>query len=514
MNILLINVPSRRGKAGFGLPMGLLYVGGIIERCGHKAKILDIYLDDIELKDFDTNSLDKIYKTIEDFKPSIIGYGGIATSYGRTKKISCAVKVNYPDIFQITGGPLSSVYELLLTKTAIDVVFHGETEVNLPIFLARFEQKEPFNDISGISYLQDRKIIKNTPAQQIEDLDTIPLPAYHLVEAERYFHNAEDWYNGQQLVLDSNFHYRDIAKRIGNGKYYFDIVTSRGCTHRCLFCYRHVHGIRQHSVAYVVRHLKYLKETYDIRGFEFNDELFNSRLEWVTAFCDALEDEDLNIFYIVGGARVDKINEKILRRLKDTGCVGISYGHESGSDTILKEYNKGTTCKQNKDITLLTTKIGISCPVQLVIGSPGESLRTIYETIQFLKDLDAYRYSLNYLIALPETPIWEYVKENRLVGNIEMYLDSVSEYGGKPILNLTKMPEKVWKNLHRLVYKEVRLQYYRRTKTKNKLLYIYLFAISYRISPLLYRILSHIPLKIKRKLIPRWIKSRIGEFSF
>ena len=70
------------------LPLGLLYVGAIIERCGHEAKIADPYLDDFELKDFDSGGFGKINSIIEDYQPSIIGYGGIATSYGRTKRLS------------------------------------------------------------------------------------------------------------------------------------------------------------------------------------------------------------------------------------------------------------------------------------------------------------------------------------------------------------------------------------------------------------------------------------------
>ncbi len=491
MNILLINVPSRKGRGGFMLPIALLYVGGIIERCGHKAEVLDLYLDDVELKDFDSHNFNKIFKAIENFKPSIVGYGGIATSYGRTKKLSMSIKEKYPEIFQIAGGALSSVYELLLTKTGVDLVFHGETEVKLPNFLIRFKQKELFYDLPGISYLLNGEVVKNNPASQIEDLDMVPVPAYHLVEVEKY-----------------------LEKNIGNGQYYLPIMTSRGCTHRCLFCYRHLHGIRQHSVTYVMRHIKFLRETYNIKGFLFCDELFNSQPEWVTEFCDALEDENLNIFYIVGGARIDKINETILCRLKETGCIEIGYGHESGSDMILKEYRKGVTSKLNKDISLLTKKIGINCPVQLVIGSHSETLSTIYETIQLLKDLDAYQYSLNYLIPLPETPIWEYVKKNRLVEDVEMYLDKVAELGGKPILNLTKMPERIWKNLHRLIYKEVRLHYYRKKYQKFKLLFAYVFIVTYKISPFIYKISPHIPSRLKRIFIPKWIKLRIAKFLF
>ncbi|MDD5136525.1 MAG: hypothetical protein PHN63_04175, partial [Candidatus Omnitrophica bacterium] len=86
MNILLINTPSRRGKAGFWMPLGLIYAGSAAERCGHKAVIVDPYLGDIELKRFDAGNFNRIIDAIERYNPSVIGYGGIATSYSRAKR--------------------------------------------------------------------------------------------------------------------------------------------------------------------------------------------------------------------------------------------------------------------------------------------------------------------------------------------------------------------------------------------------------------------------------------------
>jgi len=223
MNVLLVNVPSR--KEGFMLPLGLLYVGAIVERCGHKAKIVDPYLND-------TNFLNK---TIEEFNPTIIGFGGIATSYGRTKQLSLYIKDSYPDIVQIAGGALASTYELLLTRTKIDVVFHGETEVSLPLFLERLAHGKLFHDMPGISYLSKGQVIRNEPPKQIENLDEIPLPAYHLVDIRRYLSPVKDYLNTYSITMHSNSIYSDIFKRIGNKTHFLSILSSRGCTHRCFF---------------------------------------------------------------------------------------------------------------------------------------------------------------------------------------------------------------------------------------------------------------------------------------
>ena len=164
--------------------------------------------------------------------------------------------------------------------------------------------------------------------------------------------------------------------------------------------------------------------------FLFGDELFNFSPAWVMEFCDAIEREKLDIFYNVAGARIDKTDENMLRRLKETGCIAITYGQESGSDTILREYKKGVSKEKNKEISMLTNKLGILSIVQLVIGSPSETDKTIEETIGFLRDIHCCLYSLNYLIPLPETPSWEVVKKRGLIKDEEKYLDDVAEYGG------------------------------------------------------------------------------------
>ncbi len=503
MNILLINVPSRSGKGGFTLPLGLLYVGGIIERCGHKAKILDLYLDDIDLKGLNSGDYNNVYKMIDEFKPDIIGYGGIATSYGRTKKLANAIRSRYGGIFQIAGGPLASVYDLLLERAGIDLVFHGEAERNLSAFLDNFSTGRSVSDIPGVSYSNNGKITRNQPAAQVDDLDSIPFPAYHLIDVAKYMHSIDAWLSSYNDTIKSNPQSADLIRRIGDKKTFISIVASRGCTHRCFFCYRHVHGVRRHSVNYVIDHIKYLQNTYNCDGFQFCDELFNSNPEWVIALCEAIEKERLDIFYLVGGARVDKVNEKMLKFLKQTGCIEINYGHESGSDVILKEYRKGVTAQMNKEVTLMTSVVlGLHCPIQLVIGAPGETSATINETVQFLKDLGARQASLNYVIPLPETPSWQYAQDKKLISDVEAYLDTVAEEGGTPIVNLTGASYRVWKSWGPFIWKELQLN----AKKKDSPGFYPIYFLFYNIVYIMETLISARHRRIMRKYIKLILK--------
>lgn len=453
------------------MPLGLLYVASIIKRCGHEAQLYDPYVDDYDLGDLDRNNYKKLDDIIENYKPDIIGFGGIATSYGRTKKLSLYLHNNYPDIFQIAGGPLSSVYDLLLTRTKVDLVFHGETESSFPNFIKIFDDKKSWGNIEGISFYRDHEIIITKHPLQINDLDTIPLPEYQLIDLPNYYIDIKNMLESYKFYAMGN---QDIINRINSKKYYLPIISSRGCTHKCLFCYRHMRGVRQHSVNYVIHHIKYLQQTYGIDGFQFCDELFNSNPNWVIDFCDAIERENLDIIYLIGGARVDKVNSKMLYRLKETGCIEINYGHESGSDTILKEYGKGVNSNMNREITILSQKIGLHTPIQLVIGSPSETSQTIYETIRFLADVGAHSVSLHYLIPLPMTPIWKYVERNGLIKDVGKYLDSVAENDVGALINLTKIPDEEWRNWQYLISIQVKLNY---MKTKTPILYYILNQI-------------------------------------
>jgi radical SAM superfamily enzyme YgiQ (UPF0313 family) len=464
MNILLVNVPSRRGKGGFTLPLGLLYVGGIVERCGHRARIFDPYLYDADLGD---DIVAALRRTIEDFNPRVVGFGGISTSYGRAKELSASIRRDHPEMVMIAGGALSSVADLLLTKTDVDVVFHGETETSLPAFLDSLEKGTGFAGLTGISYRSAEGVVGTPPVEQIGDLDTIPFPAYHLVELDRYFTDVNDWLASYEVNLENLPGKEDILRRIEGKRRYIPIVSSRGCTHRCLFCYRHMKGHRQNTVGYTMAHMKFLRDHYGVEGFQFCDELFNAKRSWVMDFCDGVERENPGVFYLIGGARVDRVDEEMLLRLKGTGCIEINYGQESGSDAILKEYRKGTTGRQNRDVTILTTKkVGLACPVQIVIGSPGETNETIEETIDLLKAVEAYQYSINYLIALPGTPAWDVVEDRGLVPDVEAYLDEVADVGGAPLINLTSVPDDVWRGWASMIRREMSIEYVRRKGLK------------------------------------------------
>ena len=473
MRFLIFNVPSRRGPGGKWIPIAAMAVGGIVERAGHTPKFCDLYDDN----DDGTIDWPAIRTRIEDFDPHIIGFTGIATSYGLTKELSILIRNQYPEIILIAGGALASAYELLLKHTGVDVVFHGEAENSLDQFLHRLVAKESVSDIKGISYTFDGKVIRNDPVEQIKDLDSIPFPAYHIVDnVERYFELAAEGYKSKfdiaPLIQGNQRHISRILKK--NKDKLEDIterqvrtvpiMTSRGCTHKCTFCYRHVNGMRNHTPEYVIRHIEFLRDTYGVEGIRFADELFTSRKKRVFEICEAVRDSGLGTTFDIQGVRCDKVDRELLELFWDCGAWGLSYGQESGSVKILAEYAKGVTREQNIAVTKLTNEVGLANTVQLVFGSPSETVSTIYETISFLKESGAYGVSLNYMIPLPETPMWQHCIDNGDIVDQETWLELAAEFGGpNPLLNLTKESDIVWRYFASIMVLELRMHYWWKT---------------------------------------------------
>ena len=454
MKAILVYVPSRRGAGALIIPFGPMAVASSLRAEGWES----------QLHDFIFCTPEQLLESIEEYQPDFIGYSGIASSYTTTKEISHAVRKRFPRLTQMAGGPLASTYEYLLGHGVVDYVLHGEAEASLPKMLKALQGGMPFEDVGGLSRLVEGSVVRNAPEPQVQDLDTLALPAYDLMDVEPYVENLSDKIKTYDYAMRRTPQLKERIEHFisrGNDRF-LQTFTSRGCTHACLFCYRHLRGIRRFSVEYAIRHIRHVVDTYNLKGISIADELFNSDTGWVYDFCDAVEAEFKgDLFIRILGARVANVDRKMLQRLWDVGAYEIDYGQESGSASILKGYRKGATIEQNEEVTNLSNEVGFFTPLQLVIGSPMETTRTIFETIGFMGRIRAIKShtSINYLIPLPETPIWKHVMDNNMIPDVEAYLERVAQYGGMFSLglNLTKAPRLLWILWWVLLYRAARM---------------------------------------------------------
>ena len=429
MKILLIYVPSRRQE--IIIPFGLLYLASSVKEEGNDVRIIDLCLDKI--------SDEELMSEIDIYQPDVVGFGAITPGYQNLIRITLKIRSRFPDILLIAGGIIASVSRLLITKADIDVVVLKEGETVIKNVLKVISENSSFCNVRGIAYKgEGGSYNENAHEVQISNMDDIPIPPYSLINVRRYCSSVDgymDEFNWNGILTKSEI---DLIK--SKSDYLIPIVTSRGCTHQCSFCYRHMKGVRQFSPGYVIKQIKYLQREYQIHFFQFNDELTNVTKKWCHDFCDLLDSENMNITYVINGARVSNVDEYLLRRFKETGCVGIGFGYESGSQKILEYVNKGVSKEENYEVGRLLKKVGLNDAAQIVIGFPPESPETIDETIKFLKSLAPIRPSVNYILPFPGTRDWDYCLKNGLIKNEEEFILAYDEASTFRI-NLTQYSE-------------------------------------------------------------------------
>lgn len=432
MNILMIEVPSLPGEGS--VPFGLLYAASSAHRAGHSVRILD------QVKEGSDFAL--VRAALKEHSPKAIGLGGITPSYKNCKRLIAELREENKDIPIIIGGVISSVHELLLTKAGADYVVHGEAELTFPELLKTLEDGGDVSGVKGISYLDGGNVRKTGPRSAVPKLDDIPMPEFSLLDMSKYLDPLDSWARNYFGFDEGEL--AGIRKKLSGKRYLFPIITARGCTHKCIFCYRHLRGWRQHSVGYVISMMRRLQEKYGADVFQINDELTTADKSWVKEFCAALKREKLGILFIVLSSRVDSVNEDILRRLKDAGCIMINYGYESGSDTILKEIRKGVSREQALRTGLLTKKVGIKNVPEIIVGFPSETDETVEDTIDFLKRLDTWPISTNTPMPFPETSLWSKAVDAGLIGDEEEF---ISSYRHGIFVNFTEYPDDKVKRL-------------------------------------------------------------------
>ena len=441
MKVLLVLPPTAEKPSYAEPPAGLLYVGSALKRAGHAVTVLDIYRHH--------RSPEELLQLVRDEQYEVLGFGGITTCYGYVKEASLLIRKNLPTVHLIAGGVLSSTYELLLQHTAIDVVCRAEGELTAVNVVNRLaEGRRVFDDIRGVAFLQEGKVVKSLPQPYIENLDDIPIPDYELLDMDEYAFDA---------MKDPFFSIEPSCRSFYRpGMRVFNLKTARGCTNACTFCYRHFAGYRQHSIEYVIRHIRRLQERYNVHFIRFGDELFTRDKAWILEFTKRLVAESITIKYIIHGVRTDNVDRELMLALKNSGCVTVFIGFESGSQKILNVMRKNVALETNIAAVRTILDSGLNVLVQTVIGMPSEDHKTIAETIDSLirSGVSPEWLSINYTQAYPGTWLWQHAIKTGMIVNTEQYLIDLGRSNAL-LLNYTDVPLSETRKWSALIYDSV-----------------------------------------------------------
>jgi anaerobic magnesium-protoporphyrin IX monomethyl ester cyclase len=431
MKIVICTTPIRSHPTDYP-PFGSMAVIQALRRAG-----FDPYFYDIDGLRPDFAAVEKFFT---EHQPDVVGISAVvSTAYGYTKKLSAMIRVRCPQARIVVGGNLAASAEILHRLAGIDYCCIGEGElvsVNLMRYLeahpGRAKDEEALSAIKGLSYLRQDGEMAFTGYETALPADQVFNPDYSILER---FSRIENFVNDPTNRPDFREDPRTQEPH-RRGKKMITLVSAKGCVARCTFCHRWDKGYRPIPTKSLVEHLRFFKEKYDVGFVQFSDENFGSDRRQVEEFLEAMKSED--ILYIVGGVRVRSVNPDLLRRMKESGCVALYYGMETGSPAILEMMEKKASLQDNINAAIWTKEAGLYTIYQLVIAMPGETEKTIAETTDFMcrateiLDEPPYeRMSVNYIQALPGTPVYEYARHVELIGKSlldeEAYLLMISD---------------------------------------------------------------------------------------
>lgn len=348
MRVCLINPPDPVvADACWDEPLGLLYLGAVLEETGREVTVVDLnFYED--------------FKVLENTDADFYGVYCSSPLIKSALAVNSFLKETHPYAVRMVGGPHATCVPEDLVEH-FDKVIVGEGERAILTAL----RKSPY------------KIIREPP---IPNLDEIPYPARHLVPIKEYHRRV----NGLQST---------------------GLITARGCPHgKCAFCSNVWGGkVRFRSAKNIIGEVEECIEQYNIRAFSIRDDTFTWRRKRLFEILDGFK--KLDIFWRCL-TRVDQVDKEILEAMRDAGCVQIVYGLESGNQGILDNLGKGTTVEQNFEAIRLTKEAGIRAKGAVIVGSPGETWETVQDTVDMMEAIMPDEAILCIFTPYPGSLVW------------------------------------------------------------------------------------------------------------
>jgi len=414
-------------------PLGVAYLAAVSERRGDEVRVYDGNVERRDLAD-----------VVREFRPDVVGISANTIQIGAAWRDAALVR-ELSDTAVVLGGPHPTVLpEESLLEPGVDFVVRGEGEGTWAELCAAIagERRDGWpsavSDIAGLSRGGKDGPHHNPERPPNKDLDALPLPAYHHLPMERY--------TNLQPTLDA---------RQGPS---FPILTSRGCPYECSYCCQiGPRRWRARSPESVLAEWRWLVREMGAQEIGVLDDSFNIDRKRVLRICDLLMEEGLSHvpWIMINGMRANLVDEELLRRMRQAGCIRTAFGVESGNQRILDDViGKHLTLDQVRTAFRAARAAGMETIGFFIIGLPGESEETIEDTIRFACELDPLVANFSMATPFPGTRMYQTVKrEGRLL--VHDY-DDYAFFEGKAAFEMSGLPaalvERKWKEAYRRFY--------------------------------------------------------------
>ena len=359
--------------------LGLATIAAVARERGHDVKILDL-----SWRSYD---YEFVREQVNACKPDIVGITATTPLMNQLRDMTVLISDISSDIIMLGGGAHpSALPKETLAESHLDAVFVGEADYSF----ADVCDGQAFADVPGLWYRDGDEFRSTGLRTPIENLDDLPMPAWDLYEISDY--------NKMSRLLSRR---RPVAMA----------EFSRGCVFKCDFCASKITmalGYRKKSPERCAAEVKYMHEL-GFREFLLADDIFTSDQRWAREVCDAIHASGIDMLWsATNGIRVESADDELFRSLRRAGCYRVSFGFESGSDAVLREFGKGgrASVEQGKQAVRKARNAGIDTNGFFMLGLSPDTEETMNDTIEFARQLPLDMLKFGVTIAFPGTKMF------------------------------------------------------------------------------------------------------------
>jgi len=371
-------------------PLGLLYIAAWLrDRLSIEIRVVNQVAEGW--------SSERLAREIIAFEPDIVGLSYMTPSSYALPEITKALRTALPETLQVLGGPhIAAFGKDALAVTDADIAVAGEGEVVMEQIVRSHIEGCGMEDIPGI-FRRDGEgnVLVNAGRQPlIENLDTLPLPAYDLIDVKRYWRQPS-------------------MAPIPNRKY-VSLFSSRGCPYGCMYCHN-VFGrrFRAHSAERMVEEVKFAVKTLGAEEVEFLDDCFNLERKRIFNYAELLQKEIGPVKTVFPNAiRADLLDETTVDALVGAGLYHTSLSLESGTPRIQELIGKRLNIPKFVAAVELCANRGVFTNGYVMLGFPTETAAEMEETIRVASESRLHITSFFRVTPFPNTPLYEYVAKH------------------------------------------------------------------------------------------------------
>ncbi len=422
MKILLLIPPTDLTKSygdlkKFSNPqpgIGFAYIAAVLRENGYGVKVVDAYVNGYGLTD--------IMDIIKQYVPDVVGISVLTPSAEVVYEIARNMRKEYTQIKIVMGNMHASLFaDEILSKNYADFIVHREGERTMLNLVETIEKSKNIQNVNGISFRKDGVTVENTLGSHIEDLDSLPFPAWDLFPLDKYS--------------------TDPRTEVKKDFVEMQILATRGCPNQCTFCSSRTERSlgrkkKKRDPKLVVDEMVYMHKRYGSKVFSFMDLAFPMVRQHAVDLCNEIIKRGLNgKLKWVTECRVKPLDQELLCLLKEAGCERLCFGIEAGNNNTLKRLKKNFSTDDVKKAVKMAHNAGLEIDGMFMIGLPGETEEMIKETIYFAIKLNVRYAIFNLFVPYPGCDLWDELnKQNKIIFEKWSEFTSYPTYsGGKPV---------------------------------------------------------------------------------